>query len=90
MKNALHRSLLIDMEERTSCDDCYGLNHSFPKAQIGFLCQIITILIIITAAVVNLSLDNGDKTLWVTLLASCSGYLLPNPTLKRIKPKLSV
>lgn len=74
------------MEERTSNQsEWYILNRYFPKSQITFFAQIIIIYIIILTAVINLSIENGDKTLWCTLLASCLGYILPAPSIKTSK-----
>ena len=51
---------------------------------IVFLAQITIIFIVIGASIVNLSLFNSNnKLLWVSLLSSCLGYLLPNPTLEK-------
>ena len=47
--------------------------------------QVVTILIIVVFCLVNLTvkdLAGGNEKLWVGLLGSCIGYLLPNPTLK--------
>jgi len=77
----------MEREGSTKSEQWYCLsNESRPKAQVVFICQIILIYIIILTSVVNLSINNGDKTLWCTLLASCLGYILPNPSIKRSKP----
>ena len=74
------------MEEETSTQsEWYVINRKFPRSQITFLCQIIIVAIIVVSSVINLSLENGDKTLWSTLLASSLGYVLPNPTIKSRK-----
>lgn len=47
--------------------------------------QVVTILIIVVFCLVNLTvkdLAGSNEKLWVGLLGSCVGYLLPNPTLK--------
>ena len=53
-----------------------------PKAEIVYLCQVLLILSIILASIYNLSNQQGDQQLWVALLSSCMGYLLPSPSLK--------
>ena len=50
--------------------------------KITFTFQIIAIYVIILAAIINLSLQQKDKELWLVLLSSCIGYVLPNPGLK--------
>ena len=53
-----------------------------PKSEVTFFAQVIIIYIIIITCVVNISLGNGDNNLWVALLSSSIGYLLPSPSLK--------
>ena len=50
--------------------------------KITFTFQIIAIYVIILAAIINLSLQQKDKEIWLVLLSSCIGYVLPNPGLK--------
>ena len=76
------------MEESgsTKSEQWYCLSEKVtPKAQIVYISQIVIIYIIILTCIINLSIGNGDKTLWCTLLASCLGYILPNPSIKRKK-----
>jgi hypothetical protein len=54
-----------------------------PRQEVVFLAQTGMIYIVILASIVNLSLGIGESNLWVALLSSCLGYLLPNPTLKQ-------
>jgi hypothetical protein len=56
-----------------------------PKAEIVFFAQVCILYIVIIAAIINLTLDNGTPTLWTALLSSSLGYLLPNPTLDKEK-----
>jgi hypothetical protein len=53
-----------------------------------FFAQVGIWYIVILAAIVNLSLNNGTSTLWTALLSSSLGYLLPNPKLEK-EEKLS-
>ena len=52
-----------------------------PRSEIVYLCQVLMILSIVFASIYNLTRENGDQQLWVALLSSCLGYLLPNPKL---------
>jgi hypothetical protein len=72
-------------EEASNQSEWYVINRRFPRSQITFLCQILIVAIIVVSALINLSLENGDKTLWSTLLASSLGYVLPNPSIKSRK-----
>jgi len=55
-----------------------------PRAEISFFCQIFLLFIVIIAAIVNLSLNlNPDhKELWISLLSSSIGYILPGPSIQ--------
>ncbi len=54
-------------------------------SKIVFGAQVSIIFIVIVFSLVNLTLNelSGDsEKLWVGLLGSCIGYILPNPSLK--------
>lgn len=58
------------------------LGNKIPKAEIVYFCQMIIIYTIIITSIVNLSIKNGPSELWISLLSSAVGYVLPNPKLK--------
>lgn len=47
-----------------------------------FAAQIGIIYLVVLASLINLSLKIGNSNLWVALLASSLGYILPAPTLQ--------
>ncbi len=47
-----------------------------------YLCQIVLIYVVVITSLANLSFEHGDIKLWITLLCSSLGYLLPNPKVK--------
>lgn len=47
-----------------------------------FAAQIGLIFVVVVTALINLSLKNGNQNLWMIVLTSCLGYILPNPKLK--------
>ena len=53
-----------------------------PKLEVVFLSQIALLYIVCICSLVNLSLGSKDK-LWIILLTSSLGYLMPNPSLKK-------
>lgn len=53
-----------------------------PKSEIVFFSQTIILYTVIIVSIYNLSTDKASD-LWVALLSSCLGYILPAPTLKR-------
>jgi hypothetical protein len=63
--------------------------HPIPKNEciflLTYLCQVLVVYIVITASIYNLSVGHDqDKVLWTALLSSCLGYILPNPSLKKV------
>jgi hypothetical protein len=58
----------------------------FPKNEVVFFVQIIIVYVVILTSLVNLTLQRGDNSgeqkLWIALLSSSLGYLLPNPSIR--------
>lgn len=53
-----------------------------PRSEIVFFVQVILIYIVVIVSIVNLTIGRSDDKLWIALLSSSIGYLLPNPSLK--------
>lgn len=47
-----------------------------------FISQILVVFIVIAVSLVNISLNIGPQKLWITILCSSIGYILPNPKFK--------
>lgn len=58
-----------------------------PKNEVIFICQVVILYIVIVTCIINLSLKNGDSNLWVALLSSSLGIMLPQPTLSQNSKK---
>ena len=58
------------------------LGIKIPKSEVVFFSQIIILYVVIIACIVNLSISHPLSELWVGLLSSSIGFLLPNPTIK--------
>ena len=54
-----------------------------PRSEIVFFCQTFLIYAVVVTSLVNLTLKNGPINLWIALLGSCLGYLLPHPSIDR-------
>ena len=57
-----------------------------PRSEIVFFCQTFIIYVVVVASLINLTLQNGPINLWIALLGSGLGYLLPHPSID--KPEL--
>lgn len=58
---------------------------TLPKDQIVFFIQVIPIYIVICCSIANLMLGRGDDHIWLVLLSSSLGYLLPNPKISKYR-----
>ena len=54
-----------------------------PRSEIVFFCQTFIIYVVVVTSLVNITLQNGPLNLWIALLASGLGYLLPHPSLDK-------
>ena len=70
-------------ENRSNGDRWHLLGTRVPQSEIVYFCQMIIVYIIIITSIVNLSLENGSSELWISLMSSCIGYVLPSPKLKK-------
>lgn len=69
-----------DNQSTTNQWKWFGLK--YPKQEVVFFSQIFILYIVIVASIVNLSISNDNTNLWITLLSSSIGYMLPNPSIK--------
>ena len=58
-------------------------DHFTLKSLISFIVQVLVLFLLIVTALCNLSRGVGEKDLWISILSSSTGYLLPNPKLER-------
>ena len=58
-------------------------DHFTLKSLILFIVQVLVLFLLIATALCNLSRGVGEKNLWISILSSSTGYLLPNPKLER-------
>ena len=63
--------------------DC---QYRVPKNTLTFLSQIVVVYGIISVSVYHLSVQSPNQELWLILLSSAFGYILPSPGLKYLKP----
>lgn len=76
-------STLLSSEAVTaSHKDCLD---RVPKNTLTFLAQIVVVYGIIAVSVYHLSVQSPNQELWLILLSSAFGYILPSPGLKYLK-----
>ena len=79
-----------DSIDNTSIDNTENYNccgNRVPKNQFTYISQIIVIYAIIATSIVHLSIQSQDRELWLILLSSSLGYILPSPGLIFTKQK---
>lgn len=78
---------MADEEGSTSTSGRWSFGkQKVPKSEIVFITQALVIFTVIIACIYNLSkTERPNETLWSTLLASCLGYMLPAPYIKKQK-----
>lgn len=67
---------------RSSSRKWHFFGKVLPRSEIVFFVQVILVYIVVIVSIVNLTIGRSDDKLWIALLSSSIGYLLPNPTLK--------
>ncbi len=56
-----------------------------PRSEIVFAVQVVLVYVVVIVSIVNLSIGAENEKLWITLLSSAIGYVLPSPSLKLTK-----
>lgn len=54
----------------------------YPKSKLAFAVQSLVLVIVIVTCVANLSLGNGNERVWLVLLGTALGVVLPNPSVR--------
>ena len=75
----------VDVPSETSSKPWTFAGKDIPSSEIVFFSQIIVVYMVIITCIVNLSLHNEPNNLWIALLSSCLGYILPNPAISKRK-----
>lgn len=58
----------------------FMMGRKFPRSEVKYFAQVVILYIVILTCLANLSIGNSElNSLWITLLSSSIGYLLPSP-----------
>jgi len=57
--------------------------HVFPRSEIVFFIQVLMVFIVAIVSIVNITMQHPDSQLWIALLSSSVGYLLPSPKMHK-------
>lgn len=81
-KESFQDSTRVQVKSDTSSIQSSEGKEKFVKNRLTFFAQIIVVYAIIATSLVHISLQSPDKELWLILLSSSIGYILPSPGLK--------
>ena len=68
-------------DDNVSARNWKFFGYNVPKPEVIFFSQVVIIYIVVITSLINVAIANGDTTVWISLLCSCLGYMLPNPSL---------
>ena len=74
----------ISFEKTTGARNWFG--KILPRPEIVFVCQMVVIYSVIAVSLFNLTRGDADAPegkVWIALMSSCLGYMLPNPKLHK-------
>ena len=77
-----HDSPSLTEHSQTSSSRWHFCGHVLPRSEIVFFIQVTLVFIVAIVSIVNITVQHPDSQLWIALLSSSVGYLLPSPTLK--------
>jgi hypothetical protein len=72
------------MEQKNEQKDEWSCNHA-TKECVVYSIQVATAISVIIVSIINLSFesDTSKRQVWLVLLSSCLGYVLPSPTINK-------
>ncbi len=76
------KELTQENSNSSSTDELSLLGRTEPCSRLAFVSQTVILLIVIITSIVNISLGVGDEKIWITLLSTSLGVVLPNPSVK--------
>ena len=70
-------------QSSTTSNQWFMWGRAFPRAEVKFFTQVIILYVVILTCLANLTVGKGElKSVWISLLGSCLGCLLPSPSIK--------
>lgn len=74
------------METSSSSTDNWKFsNKAYSKVLIKFIVQSVILFLIIIVSILNLSLKNGEESIWISLLSYSIGLMMNAPKIKKVR-----
>ncbi len=71
-------------QESVVSSNWYLMGRPFPRSEVKYLAQVLILYIVILTCLGNLSVGNSElRTIWISLLSSSIGYILPSPHISK-------
>lgn len=67
----------------SASENWMACGYNFPRTEIVFFTQMLLVYAVVITCLVNLTVGNDHHTLWVALLSSSLGYVMPSPKIKK-------
>lgn len=67
----------------SSSSKWHFFGRKLPRSEIVFFVQVTLVFIVVIVSIVNITMQHPDSQLWIALLSSSVGYLLPSPNLNK-------
>ena len=84
---SLNSQMIVLFKNCRDTNQIAGKRHGMPPINtfdiVLFSAQILVIYIVVSISLYNLTQSNDNKELWISLLSSSVGYLLPSPFLSK-------
>lgn len=72
----------VERNSHSGSSKWHFFGSKLPRSEIVFFVQVLLVYIVVIVSIVNLTIGRADDKLWIALLSSSIGYILPNPSLK--------
>ncbi len=87
-ENVTHAVTVTSDDSLSQKSRLWGIfGENFPREEVVFICIFCILSIVIIISLVNLSVGNGNESIWTFLIGTSLGSLVPNPKIRKKKIK---
>lgn len=82
----IERERVSNAESNNTVWKIFG--EKIPREEVQYFCQVFMIFIVIIASIINLSIQNEYREMWISFFGYALGTLVPHPKMKNSFKKL--